>query len=65
MSYQNDYIQMYNLTVGIFQNMYKNIFTNVVENDFKFDLMLYTNLIQYEQYFLMIVYVCCLGLKVG
>ena len=58
MSYQNDYIQMYNLTVGIFQNMYKNIFTNVVENDFKFDLMLYTNLIQYEQYF----FECCIFL---
>ena len=52
MSYQNDYIQMYNLTVGIFQNMFTNIFTSVLEMDFKFDLMLYTNLIQYEQYLL-------------
>jgi hypothetical protein len=54
MSYQNDYIQMYNLTVGMFQNM----FTNVVEMDFKYDLMLYTNLIQYEQYF----FECCIFL---
>lgn len=58
MSYQNDYIQMYNLTVGIFQNMFTNIFTNVVEMDFKYDLMLYTNLIQYEQYF----FECCIFL---
>lgn len=58
MSYQNDYIQMYNLTVGMFQNMFTNIFTNVVEMDFKYDLMLYTNLIQYEQYF----FECCIFL---
>ena len=58
MSYQNDYIQMYNLTVGIFQNMFTNLFTNVVEIDLKYDLMLYTNLIQYEQYF----FECCIFL---
>ncbi len=38
--------------------MFTNIFTNVVEMDFKYDLMLYTNLIQYEQYFLNVVFSC-------
>lgn len=51
MSYQNDYIQMYNLTIGIFQYIYRNISANMVEMDIKCDLMLYTNLIQYEPYF--------------
>ena len=50
MSYQNDYIQIYNHTVGIFQTMYTNILTSVLEIDFKCDYMLYDNLIHYEQY---------------
>ena len=50
MSYQNDYIQMYNHTVGIFQTVYTNILTSVLEIDFKCDYMLYDNLIHYEQY---------------
>ena len=50
MSFQNDYNKMYNLTAGFIQNMYTNIFTSVLEMDFKCDFMLYTNLVQYEQY---------------
>jgi hypothetical protein len=50
MSFNKDYNQFYNLTLGVIQNIYTNMFTSVLDIDFQLDTMLYDNLIHYEKY---------------
>jgi hypothetical protein len=58
MSFEKDYNKIYNLTVGTIQHMYSNITRNMVDIDFKFNLFLNENLLNYEPY----LFECCIFL---
>ena len=51
MSFNKDYNQFYNLTLGVIQNIYTNMFTSVLETDFQIDTMLSKSFVDYEPLF--------------
>ena len=51
MSFNTDYNEFYNLTLGVIQNIYTNIITSVLETDFQIDTMLSKSFIDYEPLF--------------
>ena len=51
MSFNKDYNQFYNLTLGVVQNIYTNMITSVLETDFQIDTMLSKSFVDYEPLF--------------